>query len=360
MISRYLLPPEAYFSDDWFEQEQATVFGPRWALVAAESELGAPGDYVTATVGRAPLVVVRGGDGELRAFHNMCRHRGAVLLTGSGSIARTINCFYHQWRFGLDGRLQVVPQRKDQFPGLDLGQWGLLPAALSVWEGMVFAHPDPNAGPLEATLAGVANRLGSHRPGLLEQVAVRQIEVRGNWKLFVENHVDVYHLWHLHAATLAAFDHTRFEHVQTGPNWASYEPLRSGDPGGADLSTGTAGIAHLDDTDRRGLGAHLVFPNLMIASAAEFFATYVATPVAPDLTVVELRVRAEAGADAERVTASVTGFIDEDVAACEAVQRAVRSPAFEVGPLAVGHERPIAALHGHIVAAMGLDGGARG
>jgi choline monooxygenase len=350
---RYLLPPTAYWSGSWFEQEQATVFGPRWALVASADEVSRPGDYVTATVGWAPLVVIRAEDGELRAFHNQCRHRGMVLLTGTGNVAHTINCFYHHWRYALDGSLRVVPQRKDQFPDLDPTEWGLLPASLEVWEGMVFAHPSPAAPPLTATLAGVAERLGSHQPGLLAQVAVRRLDARCNWKLFVENHVDVYHLWHLHSATLADFDHTRFEHHQVGANWASYEPLKHRDVEAAALTTGTVPIGHLDDRDRNGLGAHLVFPNLMIATAAEFFATYVAIPVGPNRSVIELRMRAEAGADPAKVVSAAESFIEEDIRACEAVQAAVQSPAFRVGPLAVDHERPIEAFHAHVLDEMG-------
>ena len=354
MIPRYLLPPAAYVTTEWFEQEQATVLGPRWALIASLDQLTEGGDYATATVGRAPLVVIRDHDGRLRGFHNMCRHRGMVMLQGAGNVEKSINCFYHQWRYALDGALQVVPQRKDQFPDLDLADWGLLPAAVEVWEGMVFAHPSPAAAPLRDTLAGVADRLGSHHPGLLPQLSVTRLEADCNWKLFVENHVDVYHLWHLHAATLSDFDHTRFEHTQTGGNWASYEPLKHGDLAGAALTSGTSQITHLDERDRTGLGAHLVFPNLMMATAAEFFASYVAIPVSPGRTVVELRVRAEADADADAVTKSVISFIEEDIRACEAVQRAVSSPAFAVGPLAADHERPIEAFHNHLLKNMAV------
>ena len=109
----------------------------------------------------------------------------------------------------------------------------------------------------------------------------------------------------------------------------------------------------VDERDRLGIGAHLVFPNLMIATAAEFFATYVAQPVGPDRTVIDLRVRAEHGADAAAVLDAVRSFIDEDIAACEAVQEAVGSPAFAVGPLAEGHEQPITAFHAHLLQAMG-------
>jgi Rieske 2Fe-2S family protein len=351
--AEYLLPPSAYHSQAWFDQELDTLFAARWALVATTDDFTREGDYVAVIVGRSPLVVVCGGDGRLRAFHNLCRHRGMVLLQGRGRVDGSISCFYHWWRYALDGSLAVVPQRKEQFPDLAPEDWGLLPASLEVWEGMVFVHPDPAAPALATALAGVADRLGSHRPGLLTEVGHVRLEAACNWKLFVENHVDVYHLWYLHGSSLGDFDHTRFEHRQTHENWASYEPLRSGDVGAAALTRGTAAIAHLEERDRAGIGAHLVFPNLMMATAAEFFATYVAEPVGPGRTVIDLRVRAETHADPSAVLDAVRSFIDEDIGACERVQAAVASPVFAVGPLARDHERPITSFQAHVLAAMG-------
>lgn len=357
----YLLPADAYRSVDWFVREQAALFTPRWTLAATTEELRHAGDFAAATAGHAPLVVVRGSDGGLRSFHNLCRHRGMQLLTGTGRCERTIDCFYHQWRYTLDGELRVVPQRREQFPDLDLTQWGLLPAAVAEWEGMVFVHPDPDAPPLSAALAGLSANLGSFRPGRLEQVAKVDLDCRSNWKLFVENHIDVYHLWYLHAQTLGDFDHTRFEHRHVGPDWFSYEPRRSGRGDGAtatELDRGTVAIAHLDERDRQGLGAHLVFPNLMVATAAEFLATYEAVPVSPDRCRIDLRICAEPGADANQLVDAVTSFITEDISACERVQAGMASPAFSVGPLARDHEAPITAFHRNVLAALGTALGA--
>ncbi len=349
---RYLLPPSAYRSAGWFERERSTLFTNRWSLVADEGQLAVPGAYVAATVGDAPLVVVRAEDGALRAHHNICRHRGMAMLEGEGRCERAVTCFYHQWRYGFDGALKVVPQRKEQFPDLDLADWGLLPASVGVWEGMVFAHPDPDAPPLSEAVAGLAAHLGSHRPGELVPVARVDLEAACNWKLFVENHIDVYHLWYLHETSLGDFDHTRFEHTTVGADWFSYEPLRTGDVAGAALTSGTTAITHLDERDRGGLGAHLLFPSLMVATAAEFFATYQATPLAPDRTRIELRIRAEAGADPAALLAATRSFIEEDIAACQRVQSATASPAFGVGPLAVDHEAPIARFHAAVLAAV--------
>jgi phenylpropionate dioxygenase-like ring-hydroxylating dioxygenase large terminal subunit len=351
----YLLAPSAYRDRPWFERERARLFTARWTLIAAEHELASPGTYVAATLGDAPIVVVRDDDGALHAFHNFCRHRGMMLLAdGVGDCGGSITCFYHRWRYGLDGALKLVPQRKEQFPGLDVTQWGLLPASVGVWEGMVFAHPDPHAKPLADFVAPLAANIGSFRPGALRQVAHVELEARCNWKLFVENHIDVYHLWYLHESTLGDFDHTRFEHHNVEGNWFSYEPQRD-ESRRPSLTAGTTAIAHLNEHDRVGLGAHLLFPSLMVATSTEFFATYQAVPIAPDRTRIELRIRAESSANPEALIAATRSFIEEDIGACERVQAALAAPAFAVGPLAVGHEAPIARFHEHLLSRLGVE-----
>jgi phenylpropionate dioxygenase-like ring-hydroxylating dioxygenase large terminal subunit len=353
----FLLPVEAYTDAAWFRNEQARLFARTWQLVGDAATLREPGDYLATTVGGVPLVLVVDESGTRRAFHNMCRHRGMTMVEGSGAGCSAIRCEYHDWRYGLDGALRVVPQRSDQFPGLDPARLGLLPAATAEWEGMVFACPDPGAAPLEEFLGGFPGGIGSVRPGLLPQVAAADIPAPCNWKLFVENHVDVYHLWYLHGATLADFDHHRFEHRAIGPHWVSYEPLRASATaataaGGSRLDGGNPPIAHLDARDRAGLGAHLLFPNMTFAVSAEFFISYAVVPTGPASSRVELRVRAEPGADAATLLAAARSFIDEDIVACARIQSALASPWFAVGPLARDHEAPIAAFHRNVLAAL--------
>jgi Rieske 2Fe-2S family protein len=340
----FLLPPEAYRDQAWFGREQQRLFARTWQPIGSTDEVRNVGEYITATFGGSPLLVVRGDDGELRAFHNICRHRGMTLLDGAGTLERSISCFYHEWRYSLAGELKVVPQRKEQFPDLDLAACGLRPAGLGVWEGMVFVHPDPCAPSLEDALGEFPKHIGSFRPGMLPVVARADISARCNWKLLVENHIDVYHLWYLHGQSLGDLDHNKFEHTMVGPHWASYEPLRSPDLASARLVRGTRPIDHIGDRDRLGVGAHLIFPNVLLASNAEFFMSYAVMPVGPSESRMEVRIRAEQGADAEALVEAARSFIDEDIHACERIQAALGSAAFEVGPLAVEHEAPITAF----------------
>jgi len=347
--TRYLLEPEAYTDRGWFAREQRLVFGRTWQVVAHVEHLAGPGDFVTVRVGGAPIAIVRHADGTLRAFHNLCRHRGMVMLDGCGNTVSEIECPYHGWRYDLGGELRVVPQRRTEFPDLDITACGLLPASVDVWEGMVFVNPSPTAEPLHDALAGLPDHIGSHRPGHLTLVGSADVPAACNWKLLVENHVDVYHLWYLHRDSLGDFDHNQFEHHQLATNWASYEPLRRLDVDAARLTSGTVPIRDLDERDRVGLGAHLAFPNTLMASNAEFFMSYAVVPDSAERSHIEIRMRAERGADGDALVTAARSFIEEDVRACERIQAALHSPWFSVGPLAQGHEAPITAFQRNLL-----------
>jgi len=342
----FLLGPPAYYAPEWFEREQRDLFTRTWHLVGTAEDVAAPGDYITFAAGSDPLVITRDLGGALRAFHNFCPHRGHRLLEDSGNTRTGIVCPYHFWNFALDGSLRRVPQ-EEQFAGVDLAELGLVEASVAEWGGMVFANAAP-AADFTTWLAGFPDRIGTYRPERLHEIAHVQFDARCNWKLFVENHVDVYHLWYLHARSLGAYDHEQFEWSQVGPHWVSYEPGREGVERKRP-HVGSRTIEGLDDRDRVGIGAHMIFPNVLFATEAEFFMSYVPTPVAADRCYVDVRIRAETGADAEMLIAGAKDFMLEDITACEAIQSVVGSTHFRVGALAQRHELPITNYHEHLL-----------
>lgn len=318
--------------------ERRRLFARSWSLVGTVEELVAPGAFVTAAPAGIPLAVVRDRDGTLRAFHNVCRHRGITLLEGAGTLGRYMTCPYHQWSYSLDGSLTRVPQREEQFDGLDLDALGLRPAQVAQWHGMVFANPSIEAPGLGDAMAGLDARLDRFLCGPLRQVSVMQYEAACNWKLLVENHIDVYHLWYLHARSLADYEHRAFEWESLGDNWWSLEP-RKAPPAGA------AGLGWLGEDMRHRIGAYLLFPNLMLVTTDDYFATYDAAPLAPDRTSLTLRVLATDGADPGALVEAIRSFMAEDVAVCERMQAGAASPAFGIGALALTHEEPIRRFH---------------
>ena len=332
-----------YTDEDVLAAERARLFSRSWVLVADAHELSAPGSYVTGSAGGIPLAIVRGRDDTLRTFHNVCRHRGITLLEGSGCVGRFMTCPYHQWSYATTGELAHVPQ-EEQFDALDRCGLGLVPGQVAEWGGMVFANPSSDAPGLPESMAGLDQRLHGFLAGPLHQVAVVRYEAACNWKLLVENHIDVYHLWYLHARSLAAYDHRKFRWESLGDNWWSLEPMK--------VPAGPGGLPWVSEDMRHHIGAFLLFPNLMLVTTDEYFATYDAEPVAPDRTVLTLRVRSSADADADALVASIRSFMAEDVAACERMQHGAASPSFGVGALATTHEEPIRRFHASLLRAV--------
>ena len=327
-----------YRSVEVFELERQRLFSNSWSIVAEITELSEPGAIITSVVAGVPVVVLRDETGGVVAFENICRHRGIPVVSGSGRIGSHLTCPYHQWSYRRDGSLAVVPQRDSEFPAIDLDSLGLLPVAVGVWSGNVFVRPNPRGSTLTESLEGLDERLAVYvRPEMIE-VAHVEFEVACNWKLVVENHVDVYHLWYLHQHSLSHLDHKNFTWEFLGDNWWSLESFK-------DLSLAPELLAFVPEEFRTGIGAHLLFPNVMIVTAGTHLATYEAVPVAAERTRISLRIRSIADADAKELEAEIRAFLSEDVEACEQMQVATGSPSFGFGPLAVHHEEPVRRFH---------------
>ena len=356
--TRYLLPPEAYHDPAWYEREQRELFGRTWNLVAYEDDLAAPGDVLPVQVGLDPVLLVRGQDGELRAFLNMCRHRGMALVCEAGHTEGNLRCPYHGWEFADDGQLVRIPQRSSQFADVDPERWGLLPVALGTWNGMVFVNPDPAAASFDAWLGDLPKRVGPFDVGALAEVFRLQVPLACNWKLYIENHIDVLHLWYLHDDSLGIYDHTKFLHDKVGPHWVSEERLRpvddantKGDDDAGLRQKGLPPIAHLPEDEHGVLRANLFFPNVPQASTESQTMTYQVVPTGPETSMLDIRVRAEPGGeiDDEGIAQLLRVLRDEDGFAVEQIQRVLHSPRFEVGPLAAEHEAPITAFQRDIL-----------
>lgn len=140
-----ILPKATYINQGWFDQEQEKLFSKTWHWVGYASDFNETGDYITAKIANNPLVVIQDSEGNLRAFHNLCRHRGTELLEGKGNAGKTLVCPYHRWTYGLDGRLRGLPNKAECFPDLDRKTLSLNDASVGIWNGLIFANPAPNS-----------------------------------------------------------------------------------------------------------------------------------------------------------------------------------------------------------------------
>lgn len=189
------LPAWTYSDPDFMALERRDVFMPAWHLVCHASDIPAIGDYATLKLFGEIAFVVRGKDGEVRAFHNVCRHRGARLVDGhQGNCGRNIVCPYHAWTYQLDGRLSGVPAL-DQYENFDRSDHGLAPVECETFSGFVFVRFEPGGPSLGAYMAPIAEELGVYRTS--EMKPLRKIGERlraVNWKNGCDNYCDALHI----------------------------------------------------------------------------------------------------------------------------------------------------------------------
>src|SRR5262245_33770393 len=188
------LPAWTYRNAELLELEYERVILPSWHFVCHVNQLRAPGDYATLELMRDPIFVIRDRDGGLRAYHNVCRHRGTKLLDGVGSCRGRIACPYHGWSYGLDGRLLGVPAERT-FPGLDKKALSLKPVDLEILEGLVFVRVTGGGPSLGEMWGEYTEFLRPYKVAEMVPAGPASIERwGGNWKVVVDNNLENYHI----------------------------------------------------------------------------------------------------------------------------------------------------------------------
>ena len=193
--------PWSWYSDpEVLRLEQERIFGRTWQYVGHEGRVEAVGERFAAWAGDVPVLVVRAEDG-LRAFLNVCRHRGSLLVEGDGARA-SIQCPYHAWTYGLDGALRAAP-RSEREPHFDPSELSLVPLRLEAWGPLLFVNPDEGAAPLAETLGPLPDLLP------VDELAFHsrdEYELGANWKIACENYLECYHCPVAHKGFSAAYD----------------------------------------------------------------------------------------------------------------------------------------------------------
>lgn len=342
---------QAYLEESWLRREQDSVFLKNWSFVGAMCDFRNIGDYVTFAIGDRPMVVLRDSDGALRAFHNICRHRGTKLLQGRGNTAQGIICGYHCWRYGLNGELKSVP-RPRQFPGLDYAHLGLIPGAVEVVRGMVFAHAEArDRHDFEAWLGPFERYLGPYDLTDLDEVMSTCRPMKANWKLFIENHIESYHLWYAHRNSILGLNHEAQVNNYYNGHWSFYEPtIVEGKMAEFERRIPSRIIA--PDVSWFGSGDHLLYPNLGIVTGAKFVGTLKAVPVSAVESAIEMRLFGLPERDEgepygywNEESSDGTDLNGEDIELCERVQEGLGSDRFSIGALAADYEQSIAHFH---------------
>src|SRR5579871_4875743 len=198
--------PRVYSDPELFEREQRRIFDRSWLYAGHQSEVPQRGDFLTRRVGGRPLIIVRGDDGEIRIFHNACRHRGAAVCRHARGNARNFLCFYHNWTYDNQGRLDGVPLKDAYGPGFKMDELGLYAARMQSYRGWLFVCFARDAPGLEHYLAGARDYLDlildQDEGGNAVLPGAHDYSMRANWKLLMENTIDIYHLDSTHGRYL--------------------------------------------------------------------------------------------------------------------------------------------------------------
>lgn len=361
------LPVSAYTSQEWFDREQELIFSRTWRYAGFMEDVSEPGSYISVQAGLNNLFIVMGRDRRLRAFHNICRHRGTQLIRAVGKGQKALTCPYHDWTYDLEGKLVSVPEEKTEFKNIDKSCLGLKPASVDIWRGMLFVHPDPKAGAISDWFGDIESSLGPHDVANLPEYteARSSYEIEANWKIIVDNYIDVYHLSHLHSNTLHMYDHAKAEFGFVGPHYMFWEPPSA--QYGADIKKNSP-TPLVIPAEQAGAWVPMLFPGIGLAESESNWATFIITPLGPSRTRIENRVRVadassweftkqatksyafwrnnfggkypKSDADGEDDPMAGGDFTSEDIYACEQQQKSLKSPYFEVGPAASG-ESPV-------------------
>jgi len=343
-----MLPAGAYLDPAVLEWERAILFAGGWQCVGRASDVAKPRSRKAVAVGDDAVLLVRGDDGEVRAFFNTCAHRAHELLPcGATADSAFIACPYHNWVFNLKGELHKVPaghRDRDDMAGI-----GLAPAPLAEWQGFLFVNVDGHAEPVGDYFAGLDELLAPYELDRLVVAASHDYELQANWKLAIENYQECYHCSSIHPEL------TRVSPPESG---GALSGLGLWVGGTMELSDGVTTMS-LDGLSggapmRRLSGRQLrevvylqLMPNLLLSVHPDYVMTHLLTPLAPDRTAVECQwlFPPETVAREGFSPAYAVDFWDitnrQDWDACEGVQRGVGSRGYRPGPLSTWHESEV-------------------
>ena len=333
-IERATTIPSRWYTDPAFHAlDREAIFARTWQGVGHLALVREPGMFFTTVVADSPVIVLRDKDGTLRAFFNVCRHRGGPIATEPTGCVKALTCQYHGWTYLLDGSLRGVP-RWDRVDLFDKKDYGLIPVRVETWQDQVFVNLDAGAAPLATLVAGIAERIAPVR--LDEMTFVKRIdyEVACNWKVYVDNFLEGYHVPYVHPELMKLYDFRQyatelFEHYSL-----QWSPISPGDAP-YDIRPGDKAYYYC------------LFPNYMLNILPGRVQTNLVVPLGPDRCRVEFGFfyRDATGEAAERAIADDLDFSDrvqrEDMDICGHVQRGVNSRAYDRGRFSVDAEQGV-------------------
>ncbi|RYY92490.1 MAG: aromatic ring-hydroxylating dioxygenase subunit alpha, partial [Comamonadaceae bacterium] len=280
------LPPACYSDPGFYRRELDTIFTQGWVMVGRVERAEKPGDYFTAEFGQARLIVLRDQAGQLRAFGNSCRHRGAPLLEGEGNC-RAMVCPYHAWTYALDGSLMGAPGMQDTLD-FDTGDYALKPVRVDTWGGFTFVCLSAATPPLAEWLGDLPERLAMY--GFERMRASRRVsyDLDCNWKVWVENFMEGYHIPTVHKSTISRQKAVNVPEDQGPGQYTAIYERHEGTRALLHGDTGFPAIPTLTGDSSVGSRFILIYPATMLAIANDTMWCFEAHPLGPTRTRIVL------------------------------------------------------------------------
>ncbi len=337
------IPSRLYVDPVYLELERERVFANTWQLVGRMEQVAESGQFFTAEIGNESVVVLRDGD-TLRGFYNVCLHRAGPVAHGCGK-RQTLQCKYHGWTYTLDGALLRAPEMEgvERFTPADMHLRGV---AVSTWGPLVFVNLDGKAPPLDAMMGEVPERVAHFRCESMRYVMRKQYELSCNWKVYVDNYLEGYHIPVVHPSLHKEIDYDSYRVEPHRYSSIQHAPLRP--------AAGSTSERKYDPTKAE-IGEAVygwVFPNIMLNVYMGQMQTNVVLPLSHDRTVVvfewfAMHPPADAASDAEwsKLVAFSDEIQDEDVEICESVQRNLRSRVYDRGRYSAKREVGVHHFH---------------
>lgn len=335
------LPSSWYTNPGILSEEKTKVFYTTWQLVAKQSDLSRPGDFLAVELVGEPLLLTRDREGTLRGFYNVCRHRAGPVALGCGN-RKALQCRYHGWTYGLDGQL-LTTREMEGTQSFDKNGFGLVPIQVDTWGPFVFVNLDPDAPPFAETFQVVDQEVKAAGFDLSRLVPVerRDYDIACNWKVYVDNYLEGYHVPIVHPGLFRELDYDRYE-VRTYARYSKqFAPVRPA------AGEGSRPYARYADQEADAL-YYWIFPNLMLNILPDNMSTNVILPSGHDrtLTIFEWFFNSEARPEDIRQTVDFSDEIQqEDIFICEQVQIGLQSQSYQRGRYCVQRENGVHHFH---------------
>jgi Rieske 2Fe-2S family protein len=357
------LPGRYYYDPAIFERERERLFGRLWTCVGLAQQLPRPGDFRTVELAGESILLLRTTDDELRAFYNVCRHRGARLCTTrQGHASGALQCLYHAWTYALDGRLIGAPNIL-QAADFDRTAYGLLPVPLTLWQGLLWlslAEQPPSLatqiGPALFERFGDQPTFDRYTVGHLTAARTLVYSVAANWKIIVENFTECYHCSPVHPEFVRLLPGFRTATAYSGPGYAG-TPLA--DDVEAFSITGRASRSRLPglvDEDERLYYGFVLPPNVLVNLLPDHVVIHIAEPIGPAQTQVTCHwlfdptMAVEPNFDPSDAVELFDLVNRQDWQVCELTQQGVRSRAYHHGGLYVPSEYELRQFNDFVLA----------